>query len=221
MPRRTDSMSAPRCSANSAIWLMKLILVASMQLAAYLVSSALRRSMKMMRSWLRLKGAYRSRITSRTSSRSQPMMIRSGRRQSATAEPSLRNSGLETISNCSSRPAARRLLRMWSRNVSPVPTGTVDFSTRITGATRWRATASPTDSTYFRSAEPSSSDGVPTAINNTSPCSTASFSSWVKRRRPLSRLSLTMAARPGSKMVTCPFCSDSTLCLSTSMQMTS
>ncbi|MCY1185254.1 hypothetical protein D9M73_260160 [compost metagenome] len=57
MPRRTDSMSAPRCSASSAIWLMKLILVASMQLAAYLVSSALRKSMNMMRSWLRLNGA--------------------------------------------------------------------------------------------------------------------------------------------------------------------
>ncbi|MNW18163.1 hypothetical protein D3C71_2176080 [compost metagenome] len=49
-------MSAPRCSARLAISLMKEILVASMQLAAYLVSSALRASMTMNFSRLRLNG---------------------------------------------------------------------------------------------------------------------------------------------------------------------
>ena len=49
MPRRTFSMSAPSASAMFAISFMKLILVASMALAAYLVSSALRMSITMMR----------------------------------------------------------------------------------------------------------------------------------------------------------------------------
>ena len=57
MPWRTISTSAPRRSARLAISFMKLILVASMQLAAYLVSSAERTSMTISLSWLRLNGA--------------------------------------------------------------------------------------------------------------------------------------------------------------------
>ena len=57
MPRRTISTSAPSRSARPAISFMKLILVASMALAAYLVSSAERTSMTMIFSWLRLNGA--------------------------------------------------------------------------------------------------------------------------------------------------------------------
>ena len=57
MPMRTCSMSAPTRSAMLAISFMKLILVASMALAAYLVSSAERTSITMSRSWLRLNGA--------------------------------------------------------------------------------------------------------------------------------------------------------------------
>ncbi|MNP47757.1 hypothetical protein D3C76_1418290 [compost metagenome] len=45
MPLRTASMSAPRCSVRLASSFMKLMRVASMALAAYLVSSALRLSM--------------------------------------------------------------------------------------------------------------------------------------------------------------------------------
>ena len=56
MPLRMCSMSAPRRSARLAISFMKLILVASMALAAYLVSSAERRSMTMSFSWLRENG---------------------------------------------------------------------------------------------------------------------------------------------------------------------
>ncbi|MCY1507106.1 hypothetical protein D9M68_413720 [compost metagenome] len=56
MPLRTISISAPRRSARLAISLMKEILVASMLLAAYLVSSALRLSIRISFSWLRLKG---------------------------------------------------------------------------------------------------------------------------------------------------------------------
>src|ERR1700741_2027342 len=58
MPWRTCSMSAPTRSAMFAISFMKLIFVASIAFAAYLVSSAERTSISTMRSWLRLNGAY-------------------------------------------------------------------------------------------------------------------------------------------------------------------
>src|SRR3972149_3702893 len=57
MPVRTLSMSAPMRSARLASSFMKLILVASMALAAYLVSSDERTSMTIMRSRLREHGA--------------------------------------------------------------------------------------------------------------------------------------------------------------------
>jgi len=57
MPWRTSSMSAPTWSARLASSFMKLMRVASMALAAYLVNSALLTSMTRVRSWLRLKGA--------------------------------------------------------------------------------------------------------------------------------------------------------------------
>ncbi|MNG15027.1 hypothetical protein D3C84_988250 [compost metagenome] len=111
---------------------MKLILVASMQLAAYLVSSALRTSMTMIFSRLRLNGSYSSRMTASACGLSVPMMIRSGRMQSSTAQPSLRNSGLETTSNVRSlRSLSTSTCSMHARTRSPVPTGTVDLSTTI------------------------------------------------------------------------------------------
>ena len=57
MPVRTCSMSAPSFSASRASSFMKLMRVASMALAAYLVNSALRTSMAIRRSRLRMKGA--------------------------------------------------------------------------------------------------------------------------------------------------------------------
>ncbi len=53
--------------------------VASMALAAYLVNSALRRSITSTRSGLRTKGAYSERISSVARSSSAPMTTRSGR----------------------------------------------------------------------------------------------------------------------------------------------
>ena len=85
---------------------MKLILVASMALAAYLVSSALRTSITTMRSWLRLKGAYSSRSCASAAALAVPTTMRSGRMQSATAAPSFRNSGLLTTSKAMSAPRA-------------------------------------------------------------------------------------------------------------------
>ena len=56
MPWRTLSMSTPTRSANRDRSFMKLMRVASMALAAYLVNSALRRSITSTRLWLRTKG---------------------------------------------------------------------------------------------------------------------------------------------------------------------
>ena len=75
---------------------MKLILVASSEFAAYLVSSEDFRLMKIRRSRrLRQNGAYRSRMTSIACSSSVPMTMRSGFMKSSIAAPSFRNSGLE------------------------------------------------------------------------------------------------------------------------------
>jgi hypothetical protein len=57
IPFRIISMSAPRRSAMFASSFMKLILVASIAFAAYLVSSADRRSMTIMRCRLRVNGS--------------------------------------------------------------------------------------------------------------------------------------------------------------------
>ena len=57
MPTRTFSMSAPTRSAMFASSFMKLILVASMAFAAYLVSSEERTSITMKRSRLRVNGS--------------------------------------------------------------------------------------------------------------------------------------------------------------------
>ena len=55
-----------------------------------------------------------------------PMTMRSGRRVSSMAEPSRRNSGLDTTSNGTGVFWWRA---MTSRTKSPVPTGTVDLLT--------------------------------------------------------------------------------------------
>ena len=52
--------------------------------------------------------------------------------------------------------------------------------------------------TYCRSAEPSSSGGVPTAMNLISPCATEAATSVEKVRRFAARLRATRSARPGS-----------------------
>ena len=56
MPTRTLSISTPTRSAMLASSFMKLILVASIALAAYLVNSEERTSITISRLWLRLKG---------------------------------------------------------------------------------------------------------------------------------------------------------------------
>ena len=53
-------------------------------------------------------------------------------------------------------------------------------------------------STWLRSAEPSSSGGVPTAMNWNRPCATPRTASVVNSRRPAAWLRLTSASSPGS-----------------------
>ncbi len=83
-----------------------------------------------------------------------------------------------------------------------------------------RATLSATASTYCRSAEPSSSGGVPTAMNWISACATASATSVVKRSRPSPTLRATIASSPGSQIGSCPWLRRSILPWSMSMQTT-
>jgi hypothetical protein len=90
---------------------MKLMRVASMALAAYLVNSALRTSITRVRSWLRLKGSVqlaqrRQRALAAAACRRQPSTMRSGRMKSSTAAPSFRNSGLLATENSRSGEAA-------------------------------------------------------------------------------------------------------------------
>ena len=100
MPRRTSLMSAPIRSHRLAISLMKLIFVASMALATYLVISALSGDIDQER----LLGAQERRVqlaehARPTSGRRTPTTTRSGFMKSSIAAPSLRNSGLLATSN--------------------------------------------------------------------------------------------------------------------------
>ena len=110
------------------------------------------------------------------------------------ASPSLRNSGLATTAKslpgpCSSRIACTR----WA-----VPTGTVLLSTTTVKPVACRPMVRATVQMWLRSAEPSGSGGVPTAMKTTSAPATAAPTSVVKVSRPSAALSLTISSRPGS-----------------------
>ena len=198
IPSRTAATSAPMKSHRLAIWFMKEMRVASMALAAYLVISALRISMTIMRFCLRMKGSYNSFMISAVRTLSVPITTRSGFMKSSMAAPSLRNSGLETTSNSKAAPRAANSSLTASRTLSAVPTGTVDLSTMILKPFMARPISLATPRTYFRSAEPSSPGGVPTAMKQTRDACTASAISVVKKRRPSAWLRSTISFRPGS-----------------------
>ena len=69
---------------------------------------------------------------------SVPTTTRSGRLKSSIAEPSRRNSGLETTATSSSG----LISRMRRSTSSPVPTGTVDLVTTTQGPVSARAISS-------------------------------------------------------------------------------
>ena len=97
-----------------------------------------------------------------------PITIRLGLRQSLTAFPSLKNSGLETTS----KSIFSFLLFIFSLIIFvtflPVPTGTVDLSTTTLYEFIYSPISSATFKTADKSALPSSKAGVPTAIKITS-----------------------------------------------------
>ena len=75
--------------------------------------------------------------------------------------------------------------------------------------------------TWRRSAEPSSSGGVPTAMIWNSPWATAAFASVEKLRRPFLRLRAISSLRPGSWIGMSPALMRAILASSTSTQTTS
>ena len=99
------------------------------------------------------------------SSDSTPQTTRSGFMKSSIAAPSLRNSGLSAMWKGASVRSRIRSRTLWL-----VPTGTVLLTTTIFGVWSWPsrsrvpAMSPATSSTYFRSAEPSTSLGVPTQM---------------------------------------------------------
>ena len=124
MPRRTSSMLAPTLLQRLAISFMNEMRVASIALAAYLVSSAEATSIWRMGLPVRTKGSYSSAMIRAARSESAPITTRFGLRKSSIAAPSFRNSGFETTSKgwwVVSASAAATCLA--------VPTGTVDLST--------------------------------------------------------------------------------------------
>ena len=121
--------------------------------------------MTIMRSRLCVKGSYRARMSSAARALSVPTITRSGFMKSAMAAPSFKNSGFDTVSYSTLARRAASDSATATRTLSAVPTGTVD----LVITTLYSAMCSPmvraTASTWRRSAEPSSSGGVPTAIN--------------------------------------------------------
>ena len=111
-----------------AISLIKEMRVAKNALDAYLIISAVRKSVIMI-GQRRLRYNWATFVAAARSS--DPRMTRSGSIKSLIAEPSRRNSGLETTAKSSGLPPRRR--RMMSATQSPVPTGTVDLFTTTIG----------------------------------------------------------------------------------------
>ena len=194
MPSRTLCTSAPTSSQKRAIWFMNEMRVASIALAAYLVTSAEAMSMNRIRSppW-RVNGPYSSPMTAFASSSSMPMTTRSGFMKSSIAAPSLRNSGFEHTANGSAVSDCTA-----ARTFSAVPTGTVDLVTITLWPFMLRPISLATPSTCWRSAEPSSPGGVPTAMNTTRAARTADGRSVVKVSRPSSWFRFTIGSSPGS-----------------------
>ncbi len=166
---------------------MNEIRLASMAFAAYLVTSADAMSMNRTGLPVRTNGSYKRAITSLASSLSTPMTTRSGFMKSSTALPSLRNSGLEPTALPSLRNSGLEQRKngvsvsAWIARLtfSAVSTGTVDLVTTTVGWVRCRPMVRATSNTCWRSADPSSSGGVPTAMKTTSQVSTAAPTSVV------------------------------------------
>ena len=110
---------------------MKLMRVASIALAAYLVSSALRMSITSRRSWLRMKGAYSARISS-----DRALVVGADHDAVGPHEVLDRGAFLQELGVARPRAKSARRRRAAAssrataaRTLSAVPTGTVLLST--------------------------------------------------------------------------------------------
>ena len=168
IPLRTIFTSAPTSSHRFAMSFIKLIRVASIEFAAYLVISAEGISMKITRKLFNKNGLYNLDINFSARADSTPTTTRSGLMKSLIAFPSFRNSGLEATSKSILTPLLSNSSWITARTFGAVPTGTVLFVTTNLYCFILRPMVRATSSTYFRSALPSSSGGVPTALNITS-----------------------------------------------------
>ena len=158
---------------------MKVILVAKNALAAYLVISAERSSIKMIGFPWRTNGAYNLVITSFARSDSVPITTRSGFMKSSTATPSRKNSGFDTTSK-----STWALLAIAAWTNSEVPTGTVLLSMMTVYSVNNGPKSFATCKMYFKSAEPSSPGGVGKAKKITLAPLIPSDKDVVKSNRP-------------------------------------
>src|SRR5690606_13891890 len=209
MPSVTAAISAPTNSHNSATALTYDNFTAKKQFAAYLTISALAASVSTVGAPNR---AYNPATRSAASGESDPTTIRSGRRKSATAEPSRKNSGLLTTAT-SERPNH-------TRTRAAVPTGTVDFNTTTHPAGNTDPTSATTARTAATSACPSAPIGVGTHTNTTSASATAAAEPTTNDNRPAANPSATNSANPGSANRTRPRDNSATLPASTSLHTT-
>ena len=113
--------------------------------------------------------------------------------KSSTAVPSFRNSGFETTATGCPVPAS-----MISLTRAAVPTGTVLLVTTILPPFMARAMSSATAKTWLRSAPPSDTWGVPTAMKTASACVTASARSVEKESLPSRVLRSISSSSPNS-----------------------
>ena len=104
---------------------MKLIFVAKKAFDAYLINSALSRSVDIIGASIKLVGRYSSRNKFSDRLFSTPITTLSGRIKSEIAAPSLKNSGFDATSKSAS--GFRSLIIFFT--FLAVPTGTVDLST--------------------------------------------------------------------------------------------
>ncbi len=104
IPLRTIFTSAPTISQRFAISFIKLIRVANIEFAAYLVISADGISMKITRKLFNKNGLYNLDISFSARADSTPTTTRSGLIKSLIAFPSFRNSGLEATSKSTFTP---------------------------------------------------------------------------------------------------------------------
>src|SRR5512140_1609396 len=133
MPAATSLTSAPTSSQRSATSFIKEILVARKALLAYLIISAVRKSVMTIGE---RSGKCNCATLFAASLSSEPITFRCGLIKSVIAEPSRRNSGQDTTEKLIGLGWARLTI---SATQSPVPIGTVDLLMMINGAVMFLA----------------------------------------------------------------------------------